>query len=269
MPEAHPQPGQGIGPLAGAARTTDRDEPEDNQDFVIALDLDDGCCAIILADGVGSWKQSGTAAQLAAEGAAKVLLAEGPSAIDAAFADASQAVTTIAPEEAGTTLVVVTVDEDGRVRCGYVGNGAVLEVTLPPGCEDVLWTNHLLPHVSYIDGREELGRAMLSTATDLPDVSQFTLQPRCSVSAILVFSDGIHTREQQCLAKTSDGRSWELLPEPLIEFLELAGACLSDDSDLHRSWLSAMLDDELGSLAARGLIDDDASVGMIVRRAPA
>ena len=272
-------------PFAAAATVTDRTESSANQDAVVVLNPEqDGCCAVVLCDGIGSWDCSGVTSQVATQRAAAVLRQYGPSAIDKAFAEAQDAVLSIGREwsgaaakrAGGTTMLVATVPEPGELLLGYVGNGAALECRPVHGVNApmrVQWSNHLVPHSGIEHGQEVLTRA-LTTESVLPlPVSLLRIRPTEN-AVLLLSSDGIWSQEQAPLARTADGQRWMQLPPVLLRTLDLAGQVLSwmseeDEEEVLASDSTARpspneaIQAHLDALRSDDLLDDDSTIGLL------
>lgn len=262
-------------PVAVAATATYRQDPSANQDAVVVLDAErDGCTAVVVADGVGSWARSGLASVAAADAAADALRHLGPEGLDRAFAAAWPAVQALQldsrcpPDQAGTTLLMAAIGADGALHLGYVGNGAIFAVVPTPGTEGSppphLWTNFLLPHSGFEDGREVLTRSYntLTAEEPAPSLLRLDLRRPCTV---VVATDGIWSEEQSPLARTADGRLWEERPSILTRTLDLAAELAARpfvDDEMTNA--TGALASHLDRLAAEGLLSDDASIGLII-----
>jgi serine/threonine protein phosphatase PrpC len=257
----------------GASHTNRRD-PDRNQDVVIALaEPSDGCTAVIVADGIGSWERSAEASLAAATAAAWVLRDDGPGGLDAAFAAAGPAVLALAPgadepeDHAGTTLLVAVVD-GSHLELGYVGNGALLTVAPVPQAAPesgaIRWTNHLMPHIGFEYGREVLTSSYTTVEGPAPRPARITLD-LAEPLALLVTSDGIWSDEQNPIARTPDGMRWSPRPPILMKTLELAAALLADlPTDLHPSDAEELVARHLDWLHDHDLLDDDATIGLLL-----
>ena len=261
--------------LALAASTTNRPEPSENQDAFAVLDAErDGCTAVVVADGVGSWAMSGIASRAVVDDVADVLRQQGADGIEAAFAAAWSAVQRLVPEadgpeeQCGTTLLVAAVTPSGAIRAGYVGNGALLTVVPVPGAAPesaaMFWSNLLVPHSGYQHGREVLTRSYSTMVREAPVPTWITFDPG-RPSAFLVVSDGIWSEEQNPLARTADGMRWAQRPPILMRSLELALAALvAFAQGVGPGELAEELLQHLHRLRAEGLLDDDATVGLLL-----
>lgn len=266
----------GSAPLAVTVTATNRSDPEENQDRHAALNLGEhGATAVVVADGIGSWARSAEAAAAAVGAVSSVLDRRGPRALEAAFCDAWAAVKALAPQDedpslhCGTTLLVATVLSSGGVRVGYVGNGAVLAVVPPPGDgatspDQLCWTNLLVPHAGFANGREALTRSF-TTADAAPPAPSWVTCTLGGPVALAVVSDGIWSDEQNPSARTADGQRWSPRPPILLDTLQLAAEChQAFAAGAGSADIEHVLGAHLRSLHQAGELDDDATLGLLL-----
>ena len=251
-------------PLAAAASVTMRADPSCNQDAVIVLSDADGCCGVVVADGVGCWERSGYAAIAAAEAAATSLRVQGPVAIQEAFDAAHQAVVALADDgPAGTTLLIATVPVPGEVVIAHVGNGAFLLVSdgnkPAAGVCRPRWTNHLIPHIGIEAGREVLLRVLSTELADQPaPIPSMAWLAPTTPAALAVVTDGLWSDEQASIGVTSDGMTW-LHQTPVLTRTLQAVARLLETADAGPSAANSTLVEHLEQLRAAHLLEDDAT----------
>lgn len=257
-------------PFGASASATYRRDPSANQDAVVVID-EGAWCGLVVADGIGSWERSGLAARAAVEAAADALRAHGPVAVEEAVEAAHRAVLALAPDgPAGTTLLLATVPAPGDLLTAYIGNGALLVVSRTPGRElgaraagRTLCSNHLLPHVALEGGREVLSRVLSTELGGLPTpvASTMWLSPDVPVALALV-TDGIWSEEQAPVG-LSGGQRW-IQETPVLGRTTAALEVLLATREDGPHAAQALLEDHLAELQADGLLEDDATIGVLL-----
>lgn len=221
--------------------------------------------AVALADGVGSWENSGVLATGVADAACEAMRLSQNSPIDAAFSGAHRVASRF-QDPAGTTLIVASAKGGSLLQCGYVGNGGILEVVFPGGAVAPLWTNHLVPDITYLTSREAMDRCFVSKESTPPRAHKLTLSLGDRPSSVLLVTDGVYTLEQQHVADTSDGRKWLLESETVKSLVNVAGNSIRmiESGLVDELALSIALKSELDRLVTSDEIDDDATVIQIL-----
>jgi hypothetical protein len=173
------------------------------------------------------------------------------------------------PQTYGTTLLVGLETETDLVA-GYAGNGAIWHIrgnfddfpstTLP-------WNavNLLNPHTLPRDGREVLYNIVdaADESPPVPSIVSVGKDPRFG-DILLLCTDGVYSADQVTHGTDSGGRLW-IGAEPAMLAFHQALRELFDGWDGEATpALREALEAWLLDLRARGLLEDDATVGVIV-----
>jgi serine/threonine protein phosphatase PrpC len=273
-----------VAALACAVSVTPRPDPASNEDACAAVCLPGARLhGLVLADGLGSYARAGEAARRAVDGAAERLQCEagdfGPGTLPRLFAQVHCGLRAHARAEAGGgepppqtfgTTLLVGVDTGAELVAGYAGNGAVwhlrgnLEARTP---SDAPWNavNLLNPHSLPVGGREVLYNLVdaAAPAPPVPAVVSVRKDPRFG-DVLLVCTDGISSADQAIHGTDPAGSLW-ISAEPALL------ACFQALRDLFDAWdgtselpLRDALHACLHDLRSRGMLEDDATVGVIV-----
>jgi hypothetical protein len=226
---------------------------------------------VVVCDGVGAYAQSGAVAQRVAESVSRYV--ESVGLAEGLVGCVEEAHPTLAGlEEGATTLIAVGADDDGQVSHCLVGNGSLIEVMGLDLGEDrvrLAWTDLVLPHVSFANGRPALS-SFLAPGDELPrELSIGTRQtPRGSSRVYLACTDGIATDEERVFGSAPDGSTWKQVPAPLARLIAGLGArwAAMEASAEPRAILAEAIGQPLEQMLAAGLLDDDATVGAVLVR---
>jgi serine/threonine protein phosphatase PrpC len=278
------EPLTGWGTIAAVASVTPRAHPEHNEDAAVDFRAADaGVCGVVVADGVGSYSQAKGAARYAAEEAAAVLR-DAPAEFDGAIlprlfaqvyaglrAHARQAAAGNAPEQRafGTTLLV-GVDAGATLWGGYVGNGAIWHIrgnlegfaTTPLPWNAV---NLLNPHSVLRDGREVLYNLLdaAEPSPPMPSVVSVQKDPRFG-DVLLLCTDGICSADQVTHGTDAEGGAWISAEATMVVFHRNLRALFAEWDGESELPLQAALESYLHDLRNGELLEDDATVGVIV-----
>jgi hypothetical protein len=239
----------------------------------------EGGRAVIVADGVGSLPRSGDAAQIAVEAARWLWGSNGSISEDELFDRVNAAVLAVVGGEGATTMISIAQRKD-VVTVAWVGNGAGLQLANPTWAvkgeswSDPLeadsislqWTNLVIPHVVYEDGRDRLALTLGSSKRVQPDL----VAVRVSAAPVLFLAvtDGIHSGEHTELGLDEVGDRWQLVSRPLQAVLAEGKRALesAQHEDFSDDRLTQRLDNVLGELLSAQLLSDDATVaGMLLK----
>jgi serine/threonine protein phosphatase PrpC len=270
--------------LVCAVSVTPRPDAERNEDAVASVRAPRfGLCGVAVADGLGSYSQAGPAARHVVREAAAWLHGQvedfGRGTLARLFAHAHASLRSHAREAAGGadpepqafgTTLLVGLDAGAELVAAYAGNGAIwhmrgnLEANPSTG---VAWNavNLLNPHTVFREGREVLYN-LLDAAQEHPPVpTVVTVHKDPGFGDILlVCTDGIYSADQVTHGLDANGAVWISAEATMVAFhraLREMFAAWDGKAELPlRGVLRAYLDD----LRARGVLEDDATVGLIV-----
>lgn len=168
----------------------------------------------------------------------------------------------------GTTLLMAG-ETETELWLGYVGNGGIWHLRgsfneFSPN-RYLPWNavNYLNPHTLENDlGKEALYR--LISPSDCEEKSEPTilrLNKDCERGDIvMVCTDGIFSNDQACVGRFRDGSTWSKAELAMLRFFDILDQFFAQDS----SALDATLKNYVQSLRTECLLDDDASVGVII-----
>lgn len=275
--------------LIAVASSTYRQVEAENQDAVAtAENPEQSLRAVLVADGLGSQAHAGLAARWAVEAASQFierhpmttttdlprLFTEVRASVkqraQAYCADAGLQVDT--NQSFGTTLLVA-VEDATSLLIGYVGNGAIWH--LRGNFNDFSsnqyfpWNalNYLNPHtVQNEQGKEALYRLIsISDDDEESTPSLLHLQKDSTYGDILMLcTDGIYSNDQVSLGRTRDGTIWVKLEPLMPRFIAALDGCFSGPEALTEATLTDAIQRYLAGLRADRLLDDDASLGLIL-----
>ncbi len=270
--------------LVCAVSVTPRPEPERNEDACVSVCVPRaGVRGVAVADGLGSYSRAGEAAREVAEEAAEWLRVEtedfGRATLPRLFAQVHARLRAYAREEAGGadpepqtfgTTLLVGLDAGAELVAAYAGNGAVWHIRgnvdrFPSAGMPWNAVNLLNPHSVPSDGREVLYNLVdaADACPPVPAVVSVRKDPRFG-DVLLLCTDGIYSADQVTHGTDAGGSLWISAEATLVE-------CFHALRDLFAGWdgeselplrdaLLACLD----GLRSRGMLEDDATLGVIV-----
>jgi len=276
------------GGLAAAATATPRDDPRGNEDaFAVLGGPAVPVRGVAVADGVGSYSHARLAADAAVRGVAAAsgaLRRPAPAALRALFQAAHAAVREAARDESGDggeapaaesfgTTLLVALDTPADLWAAYLGNGAIWHVrgnfdgfpaaTALPWCA----VNVLAPHSVLHHGREVLYRIVDASAEPAPP-SVVRLQPDPEFGDLLVVcTDGIYSADQLTQGTDVNGSLWVSAEAAMVELFRTLRELFAGWDGRGQPELYRALAGCLGRLRDRGMLEDDATVGVIVTAA--
>lgn len=278
--------------IACVAGSSHRLHLEETQDAAVRLCLSgiSGAPAVVVADGIGGFARGGDAARIAVREAHGLLAGNDcPRSLEGVFADVrerlaqeaekqEQSQTTsdrIAPENQhqsyGTTLLIAAETSQSLIAA-YAGNGGVFHIRgdfadwgehLP-----LPWsfTNYLNPHTVCEQGREALVRYVGAFAEPWqaePTVVNLRKDRRVG-DLLLICTDGIFSSDQVRCGDPGDGSAWAEVPEPLIALHRTLRSCFATGNLVTEEAIQTAMDAMLSNLRDRQVLDDDATLGLIV-----
>lgn len=169
----------------------------------------------------------------------------------------------------GTTLLVAVETRD-EILVAYVGNGAVWhisgnfeEATIP---QKIPWNsvNYLRPHSIFREGREILCNLLAPDEQfdRFPPTVLTINKDRHFGDILLICTDGIHSADQIRHGTDADGDAWIRSEPSIVLFHEhlrrfFAESCGYSD-------IKPYMQNYLRDLSERRLLEDDASLGLII-----
>lgn len=226
---------------------------------------------VLLCDGIGEFKGSGRVAELVV----RAIEEEKPESRDGMMAAIRTVQEDIKREgiEGGTTLICAYRNHawpDGEVVIQHLGNGAVMHLAGDfsdpgPGQFPYRYRHVVLPHV---DPQGVLVRHVShrSMAPEL-DLSETRLRLNSPQGDILLFvTDGIATLEEEMIVRNEEGSFWRYEFGALQLLLERLGRFMQEPQE-HEGFskrLGEFVHDALARMKDDGLLEDDASLGIIV-----
>lgn len=169
----------------------------------------------------------------------------------------------------GTTLLIA-VETPSQLIAAYVGNGGIwhlpgnfAESTGPTGLP---WSaaNYLRPHSFFDEGQERLYNIidLSERFDDLPPTVITVNKDRRHGDIIVLCTDGIYSADQVVQGFDEKGDLWTSPGAAMVTLCDRFRSCFSPPCD--RSSLSAALESYLQDLKTRALLEDDATIGVIV-----
>jgi serine/threonine protein phosphatase PrpC len=240
-----------------------------NQDAFSIYEEPD-CKGVVVADGVGSLPRSGEAATMGAKGVTD-LLRRRETTPEEAFTLVNAGISRHLGGDGMTTILSARV-LGSRIEFAWVGNGAFLQVCPAPWISEsglpadvtstIVWSNLLVPHIAYEDGRDRLSRLLGGPGSAEPDLMVIDIT---RPGVFLAVSDGLHSSEQTEVGRDDAGDRWQRLSPSLYQLL-VASATLLGNPNTGAITRSAdqVLRDALTVLLEAGELHDDATVAAIV-----
>jgi PPM family protein phosphatase len=174
----------------------------------------------------------------------------------------------------GTTLITVLerMENDKRlIKLAYQGNGAIWHIKgnftsyikqqLFPWC----CNNYLNPHSIFQDGKEVLNNCIsLEPFEDFrgPSTMEFSCDTEYG-DIIMACTDGIYSQDQSRFSKDGYGALWQRHGESFELFINALAEFISGN-DFSASLLKSIMDTYLEKLRSDGLLEDDATFGLII-----
>lgn len=261
------------GPLLASAcrRATARDDLAACEDHVAAASVG-GRAAAVVCDGVGGLPNSEIFSRAASAKACE-LLVNGTSQIDRVLTDVEHFLSRDLEGETdgATTLLGAVIDSSGGLEICAAGNGAVLEVSAHDagvGSYRLMYTNLFLPHVDYSAGRETLTSVLDGSGARLSQRVLRSTGDRTLPTAVLLCTDGIHSREDSFAGRAADGSAWEPVGPALDALLGALRDAWGDLVECPEDGLPSYLELAVEAMitAAEPHLDDDAGLGVIFTR---
>lgn len=275
--------------ICSAATIGKRGQQNGNQDAVAATDRQGAILsAVAVADGIGSHSFSAEASKLVAADA--LVLLRNLEIIDALsltalFIELRKRLQNHAKQIAGDqydsldrdhsfgTTLIVAVETPDKFSIAYTGNGSIWHVR---GNFDHCKSNRLLPwnalnylnpHTNEVQGREILYK-YISLSEDLHKISPSIIdiqKDEIYGDMLVVCTDGIYSFDQILIGKDSQESIWISGEKSMVMLFDmLKRFARSGESGINSTNLKLALHHYLADLADKSLLEDDASIGVIV-----
>jgi len=222
---------------------------------------------LIICDGIGEFAESGIVSNFVAQSYIENIESEKPF-----FEWATECVNSINNKgiQGGTTLIsVVNKNNSNKIKINYLGNGRIIQMNgdyyqnpisnIPYRFSDLM-APHVSPngalskHISHNSGKIELSSTEINLNLNDP-----------KGDIILFMSDGISSLEECLVLKDSENRFWRNESTSLFIILEeLNTFLITRINDDFQESLILFNSEILDNLKLKGLLEDDASLGIII-----
>lgn len=225
---------------------------------------------ILVCDGIGEFKDSARAAEIVIDNLTSV-----QSSIEIKSMLEKSVMEIITNNlTAGTTYIMATLmNDNSKLSLNYIGNGSIIKMQgdfyeLPKTYSEInkpyrylsLMMPHidrdgiLVRHVSHKSNPEEL----------MPSNIEITLNGM-NGDIIIICSDGITSLEDDFIVSDDQNRLWRNQSELLSKFIKRLHEFLKNNCSLITNQkIEKFIDDELTSYKENKLLEDDASIGVIL-----
>jgi len=278
--------------VASAAKN--RHDEAENEDCVgIASNAGCGVRAVLVADGLGSqslaycklgaqWAIKGASERInTAPAITRQVLQDVFSAAravvhaNAASFCAREGITVDKNQSFGTTLIVAA-ETQRTFIVGYVGNGAIWHIR---GSFNEFSQNRYLPwnalnylnpqSVESAEGKEAVYR-LISFSDDEGEAIPTSIEIEKDMiygDILMICTDGIHSSDQLEVGRVKDGSIWTKTEPTMLRFFAALNEFFCSSNAMTDEALHLALEHYTSQLRADGLLEDDASVGVIVTAA--
>ncbi len=235
-----------------------------NQDYADSFPSDD-LNALVICDGIGEFEQSGEASKLVSEYFGKDVFHK---RIDEIIKEA-QIKLLEKKIVGGTTFISVIQQSDSSIDLHYLGNGGVIHfngdyANNPYSSQPYRFTDIMLPHISP-NGALTRHISHNSGINELTPSSLSLTLNNSNGDIIILYSDGIGSLEEKAIIKDEENRFWrhenqsiQIILNRLHLFLQI------EHLNFSFYLLNDFLIDTLKFLKNEGLLDDDASIGIVL-----
>lgn len=226
---------------------------------------------IALCDGIGEFRDSGRAAELLIE-AIKDEIPEDRKDLEQSIRTAMEGIR-VEQLAGGTTLLCCYQcgrHADDEVTISHLGNGAVIHLAgdfHERGPSQLPYRMHhvVLPHV---DEQGALVRHVSHTS-GVPELALFETTLRLNApngDILLLVTDGIATLEEEMVIKDPSGTVWRLQSTALQQVLEKLHEFLAQNQEhpMMHAVLEQFSENALQGLKTKGMLEDDASLGIVI-----
>lgn len=223
---------------------------------------------IVLCDGVGEFSDSARAAEITLD---NLLEAENYQEI---VQKVNQSTFEIVTNNiiGGTTFIYAKIESDDSVSLSYLGNGSVFHLhgdfhELPPNVKKPYrYSNILLPHAN----KDGVLLRHISHQSNPPElIPSFVTLSLSGIHGdiILAFTDGISSLEEEIIVTDNQNRDWRIQSECVLTILEnLHNWLRKAGADVKQTDLNSFLEEILLELKSKKMLEDDASIGLIITK---
>jgi len=235
-----------------------------SQDYAESFESE-GSKALVICDGIGEFEQSGQVSILVSEYFKRDVFNKN---IEEFIQDAYKEL--IARKIVGGTTLICAIQESiSNIELHYLGNGGIVHFygdfannpysTYPYRFSDIMLP-HITPdgaltrHISHNSGEYELSPSSISMTLNhmLGDI-------------LILFSDGIGSLEEKVIIKDDDNRLWRHENQAIqIIMMRLHQFMSSVSGGFNPDLLNGFLNDTLSFLKEEKLLEDDASLGIVL-----
>lgn len=275
-----------------ATEAKNRHDKAENEDCVgIASNADCGVRAVLVADGLGSHAYSKFGAQWAIKGASErintataitgqvlgdvFIAARAEVNANAASFCSKEAIAVDKNQSFGTTLIVAAETQNTFI-VGYVGNGAIWHLRgsfneFSPS-RYLPWNalNYLNPQsVESAEGKEAVYR-LISFSDDEGEAIPTIIEIEKDMiygDILMICTDGIYSSDQLEVGRFKDGSIWTKAEPTMLRFFAALNEFFCSSNAVTDEALQRALEHYTSQLRTDGLLEDDASVGVIVTAA--
>ncbi len=225
---------------------------------------------IILCDGIGEFNDSAKAAEILIDNLSTTQsIQEAKGMIDKSVMEIITSNLT-----AGTTYIMATLANDNRLlSMNYIGNGSILKMQgdfyeLPISYTEIhkpyRYLNLMMPHVDR-DGILVRHVSHKSNPDELiPTCIDITLDG-INGDIIIMCTDGITSLEDNIIVTDDQNRLWRNQSDLVSKFIEQLHEFLkTNSSSITTQKIEQFIDNVLQGFKANKLLDDDASIGVIL-----
>jgi hypothetical protein len=226
--------------------------------------------ALVICDGIGEHKDSGLIAEYVADLFIQETIEKVPESIQD-FVFLLDKVVKSKNIIGGTTFICATRSgESGLVKLSYLGNGGIIRLQgnfFHEIVSDIpyFYSNLLLPHVNS-DGALLRHISHDSGEREL-QLSEYEVNLNSNTGDIIIlFSDGIESIENQFIIQDDQQRYWRYESHLLQYILKALHEALlqTDMVEEETPFLNQLIKKILLDFRSKNLLDDDASIGIVI-----
>ena len=261
--------------VAAYATTTDRASQTDSQDrAAIVVNDQKGVIGVVVCDGVGSQPDSGEIADLVVGKTTEFVSNRGLSGWD----ELSSKVNSNLDRDldGACTQIVVALDNEGRVRFSFLGDGALFEVRMRELMPGHYWPAFsemaLAQSLSTPGGWALTGYLPAPSGTDPdPVIGSRSRQLRPEPQLWLAVTDGVSSDQERPLSiPTPEGSRWQETSQVLTRLLDQLARnwqeLISPETKDPDRILAECLARELDNCGQQGLLKDDTTAAAVLYR---
>jgi hypothetical protein len=236
---------------------------EDFSDF----NLDEETCSLIICDGIGEFENSRLFAKLLTE----KFFENNYTTIDELLQDQTILEQKSNGLKGGTTIITTYYSKiEELIKIQFLGNGGIIYLYgdfahNPNSIIPYRYSEIMLPHVSSIGSLTK--HFSFNSGIQEEKSTEITFKLNYPHGHIfLFFTDGISSLEEKVILKDNEGRFWRNEPQNIQYILQELNTFLRNNCSIKNFQKSfeRLTDGLLQDLRNRNLLEDDASLGMII-----